>query len=190
MYLVLTRIAGESYCKRLGSRYIDPSRSMSSKNVILWRMYLWWSLCTLYLLTFPGEKLAWGTQVFVVVFVWRLSSANYFPCVDSARALWASFSFRLRCNTLWHRTAIMATVHLRPDTGTLIDVNRVYCHSHDTWHNRLKRTRIKSETDNTKRMFPSCFAVFMNQNKRVFFYLWARFDLVPEQPCFKFLWFL
>ena len=67
----------------------------------------------------------------------------------------------------------MATVHLRPDTGTLIDVNRVYCHSHDTWHNRLKRTRIKSETDNTKRMFPSCFAVFMNQNKRVFFFFFT-----------------
>ena len=41
------------------------------------RMYLWWSLCTLYLL----YLLACQVRVINVEFVWHLSSTNSFPCV-------------------------------------------------------------------------------------------------------------
>ena len=43
------------------------------------RIYLWWSLCTLYLLASQMRVTA-GTQVFVVLLVLHLLRANYLPC--------------------------------------------------------------------------------------------------------------
>ena len=55
-----------------GSDLFRDSRNLLTEEK---RVYLWWSLCTLYLLA-RQERVTIATQVLVVVFVGRLSSAN------------------------------------------------------------------------------------------------------------------
>ena len=92
MYLAFTRMPGESYS---GAVYV-PCIYTNTRWELLW-MYLWCSLCTLYL---------HACQVRVTVGDSDLcccACVTYFECwltplsVDSARALWASFCFRFIC---------------------------------------------------------------------------------------------
>ena len=48
MYLVFTCMPGESYCGCTSGGVCVPCIYMHAKRELLW-MYLWWSLCTLYL---------------------------------------------------------------------------------------------------------------------------------------------
>ena len=48
MYLVFTRIPGESYCGCTSGGVYVPCIYTHARWELLW-MYLWWSLCTLYL---------------------------------------------------------------------------------------------------------------------------------------------
>ena len=48
MYLVFTRMAGESYCECTSDGVYVPCIYTHARWELLW-MYFWWSLCTLYL---------------------------------------------------------------------------------------------------------------------------------------------
>ena len=60
--------------------------------VLIPLQHFWASFCSR---SFICTTKTAGTVDTIFVFVWRLSSANKFPCVDSASALWASFCSRL-----------------------------------------------------------------------------------------------